>query len=70
MVFNLVYPPKELAFSFIDFCYCLLHFFFIYFCSDFFFFFYKLRVCFFFNLIFEVSLGIKLVSLFDFSLVS
>ena len=31
----LFYLLKEPAFTFIDLCYCLLHFFFIYFCSDF-----------------------------------
>ena len=34
LIVNIVYLLKEPTFSFIDFCYCLLHLFFIYFCSD------------------------------------
>ena len=64
-----VYLFKESAFSFVDFCYSLFCFFFIYFCPNFMTFsFYKPQGSSF--LLFLVALGIKLGYLFDFSLVS
>ena len=68
--FNFIYPFKEPAFGFVDFCYCLLCFFCIYFCPDFYDFFPSTNsgvLNFFF---FLVALGVELGYLFDFFLVS
>ena len=62
-----IYLLKESAFSFVDFCYSLLCFFFTYFHSDFNYFFPSTNFGF---LLFLVALSINLDYLFDVSLVS
>ena len=62
------YFLKELAFSFIDLCYCFLHFFFNYFCFDLYYFFPSTNSEGFW--FFLISLGIRLGCLFGMFLVS
>ena len=61
---------KEPAFSFVDFCYGLLCFFFTYFCPNFYDFFPSINPGVLHFFFFLVALGVELSYLFDFSLVS
>ena len=66
---NFIYFLKELAFSFVDFCYGLLCFFFIYFWPNFKISFLLLTLVFFISS-FLVGLGVELGYLFEIFLVS